>query len=461
MVYSSPKGVTLLSDCPDCEQYAKQVKELLQQLELVKFQLRDIESKIFKKSKKKSSHHDDNLPSPKPRKKKGGLFGHVGWFRKKPGTIDRIEEVHLTACPRCGCEDIGKCLGYDEHTQEDIVLPKVETILYRKRRHYCPRCKRVVIGIGKNELPKSAIGPLAKVFGVFLKHDIKVSERDIARIFKEMFGMNLAVSALTGFKKQFARKALPAYIMLKEELKVGEFIHADETGWPVDGENAWLWKFSNKKTSITHIDKGRGQKVVEDILGDKYNGVLISDFLSAYNKIEASGKQRCLVHILRDLKKVLEYWHDDEKVVRYCERLKKIFEDAIELSGEYENKKWDKRYRERRDMITASLNDFSFPDPEKRILNRFAKRLERYKDEMFTFLYVKGIDYHNNHAEQQIRPNVILRKITNGSRSYDGAKTHSICTSILQTAKLRGMDPIETLQRILLSPQTAKTAFFP
>ncbi len=450
-----------MSECPDCEQYAKQVKELREQLELVKFQLCDLQSKIFKKSKKKSSHRDDDLQGSKPKKKKGGLFGHVGWFREKPKTIDRIEEVHLTACPHCGYEKIGKCLGYDEHAQEDIILPKVETTLYRKRKHYCPVCKKVVTGVGKNELPKSAIGPIAKSLSVFLKHDVKISERDIIKIFKKMFGMNLAVSAITGFKKQFAEKALPTYEMLKEDLKGDEFIHADETGWLVDGENAWLWKFSNKKTSVTHIDKSRGQRVVEDILGDKYNGVLISDFLSAYNKIETAGKQKCLVHILRDLEKVLEYWREDEKVVRYCERLKKIFEDAIGLSGEYENKKWDKKYRQRRDAITASLKDFTFPDPEKRILNRFAKRLERYKDEMFTFLYVKGIDYHNNHAEQQIRPNVILRKITNGSRSYDGAKTHSICTSILQTAKLRGMDPIKTLQRILLSPQTAKTAFSP
>lgn len=149
------------------------------------------------------------------------------------------------------------------------------------------------------------------------------------------------------------------------------------------------------------------------------------------------------------------------KVVRYCERLKKIFEDAITLHNEYQNKKWDKRYRARREAITANLKDFAFPDPEKRILNRFAKRLERHKNEMFTFLYVKGVDYHNNHAEQQIRPNVILRKITNGSRSYEGAKVHSICTSVLQTAKLRGMDPIITLQKILLSPKTAETAFSP
>ncbi len=218
----------------------------------------------------------------------------------------------------------------------------------------------------------------------------------------------------------------------------------------MDGTTHWLWKFSNKKVCISHIDKSRGQKAVEDVLGKKYDGVIISDFLSAYNKITTKAKQRCLVHILRDLKKVIEYWHDDRQVLGYCKHLKGIFEDAIELHKEYKDKKWDDRFYRKRNLLTEELQDFSFPNPNKRILKRFAKRLNRHKDELFTFLYEKGIDYHNNHIEQQIRPDVIFRKITFGNRSIKGAENHSVITSILQTAKLNNLDPIATLQNILL-----------
>ena len=69
---------------------------------------------------------------------------------------------------------------------------------------------------------------------------------------------------------------------------------------------------------------------------------------------------------------------------------------------------------------------------------------------MLTFLYYKGIDYHNNHAEQQIRPDVIFRKITFGNRSNNGAQYHSVIMSILQTAKLNGIDPIRTFENLLL-----------
>ncbi|MBL7071727.1 MAG: transposase, partial [Candidatus Omnitrophica bacterium] len=99
--------------------------------------------------------------------------------------------------------------------------------------------------------------------------------------------------------------------------------------------------------------------------------------------------------------------------------------------------------------------DFYFPNPNKRILQRFVKRLNRHKDELFTFLYTKDIDYHNNHAEQQIRPDVIFRKITFQNRSIKGAQNHNVLMSILQTAKLNRLDPIQTLQKILLSADKA------
>ena len=115
------------------------------------------------------------------------------------------------------------------------------------------------------------------------------------------------------------------------------------------------------------------------------------------------------------------------------------------------DKKWNKEYRKQRDHIEEQLNDFSFPNPGKKILVRFAKRLKRHKNELFVFLHIKGIDFHNNHAEQQIRPDVLLRKITFGNRSEKGARVHDVVMSILQTAKLNDLDPVKSFQDILLS----------
>jgi transposase len=425
----------------------KENEKLKEENAYLKFELEELKSKRYKSGKKKPPNDTPSAPSV-PRKR-GGFFGHIGWFRKKPKQIDRTEEVRLDKCPDCGSNDLTECEKIYEHVQEDIILPRIEVVLYRKHRYYCKKCKRVLFPEGDGEIPGSRIGPRAKAFAAFLRYAVKISENDVTNLFEKAFNLKISSSSISGFMDHLKRKALPIYDGLLSSLRKGSFIHADETGWPIDGKNHWLWKFSNKRICFSHIDKSRGQKVVEDIIGKEYGGVLISDFLSAYNKIEAV-KQRCLVHIFRDLDKVIEYWRDDNEVMSYCERLKKIFKDAIELHKEYKGRKWDDTYCRRRESLTRSLEDFSFPNPNKRILKRFAKRLQRHKGEMLTFLYVKDIDPHNNHAEQQIRPDVIFRKITYGNRSMEGAQNHSVIMTILQTAKLNGIDPLTTLEKILL-----------
>lgn len=426
----------------------KENEKLKEENAYLKFELEELKSKRYKSNNRNPP--DETAAAPKsPPKKRGGLFGHAGWFRSKPKKIDRIVEVRLDKCPECGSKDLTECEKIHEHVHEDIMPPKVEVVLYRKRRYYCKNCKKVLTPKGPGEIPGSRIGPRAKAFAAFLRYAVKISGRDVKTLFDKAFGIKIAASSIAGFMDQLKAEALPLYNDLLAALKKGSFIHADETGWTIDKINHWLWKLSNKKICVTHIDKSRGQKVVEKLLGKDYGGVLISDFLSAYNKILAKAKQRCLAHIFRDLDKVVGYWHNDKEISRYCKRLSKIFEDAISLYEEYKGKEWDKKYRRRRYLITSQLNDFSFPNPNKRILKRFAKRLKRHKNELFTFLYIKDIDYHNNHAEQQIRPDVIFRKITFGNRSYTGAENHSVIMTILQTAKLNNLDPIATLEKIL------------
>lgn len=415
---------------------------------LLEYEIEQLRQMIYKSHRKKP-FKNSSRETKKPKKK--GILGHIGWFRKKPKKIDEVKEIEITRCPECNGKDLKECQKIDEHIQEDIILPEVKTTLYRRHHYYCKTCRKIVTAKGDNELKNSYIGPKAKALAVFMKYTVKISDRDIKEIFNKVFNLKIALSSIIGFREQLKRESNDIYERLKKRIRKSSFVHADETGWRIDGKNSWLWKFSDKKICITHIDKSRGQKVVEEILGKEYDGTLITDFWAAYNKITTKSKQKCLVHILRDIKKVVEYWHDDEEVIRYCKQLKKILEKGIKLHKEYKDRKWDKRYYRMRELIVQQLRDFDFPNPNKKILIRFAKRLKRYKEEIFTFLYIKNIDFHNNHIEQQIRPAVIFRKITFGNRSDKGVKNHSVLMSILQTAQLNKLDPVKTLEKILVN----------
>ena len=424
-----------------------QIEELEAQNRLLKDELAQVRAKLFGRKEKKKKQEEESKP-----KKRGAPKGHCGWFRKTPKDIDREIELYPQVCPICGSSNIKECKNKTQnHIQEDIVIPQVEVTKYIRHYGYCKNCHKIFLPKGDDELFCSYIGPAAKAFAVYLKYKVKVSDRDISDLFYKMFNLRLDPSSVSGFRNQMGRAGLPLYNELLKDLRKSTYINADETGWKLDGKNFWLWKFANKKVSITHIDRSRGAKVVENILGKKYGGILISDFLSAYNRVETEAKQKCIVHLKRELTKIKERYCYDKSILRYIERLESLIGDAIELKQNYVNEKfYEKEFVLRRAALTEQLKDFSFPHPLKGSLNTLSKRLAKHKDSLFTFLYYKNIPSHNNHAEQQIRPDVLFRKITFGNRSPKGIANHSVAQSIIQTARLNEIDCLKILKEVLV-----------
>lgn len=434
--------------CNHLQELRQRNQALEQQNSLLRYEIKELHRRYFSSRKTKLAAADEGRKSAP--KKRGAKTGHPGWFREKPTQIDVIEEVKLNCCPDCGTRNLGECREIEEHIQEDIVLPRLKVTKYRRQHYWCPRCKKVVAGIGKDELPNSYLGPQAKAVAGFLKYGVKISDRDIQKIFKELCGLTLVASSIPGFNNQTRRKSLPVYTQLQQELQKAPYVHADETGCPVDGANWWDWVFATAKICFHVIRHSRGQKVVEEILGQTYAGILITDFLSAYNKINTQAKQRCLVHLLREIKRVLECYQPADFGYTYCQRLKSVIQRATQLSAQYqENKIAAGKFKQEKAFLQATLGDFQFPNPQQGLIKRIAKRLTRHKNELFTFLDYPGLPYHNNLAEQLIRPSVLLRKITFGHRSENGTRNHSVLMSILQTGKLNGKESIPLLKNIL------------
>lgn len=444
----------------------ERVKQLEEEVAYLKYNLEEFREKTFGRKKKKDKYDDNKSGEAAGAKKLGAPIGHRGWFRKKPGHVDHIEEVELKKCPKCGSHDLKDTGKIQDHVQEDILLV-TQTVATRfaKRQYNCQECGSQVEGRGKEELPQSYIGPRAKALAVFLKYHIKVSDRDIQKLFKSLMGLTIVPSSIPGFRNQLSRYCKPLYEELLKRMKRSKVLHVDETGWKMSGQSRWLWKFTDRNVSINQIFKGRGQKDLGEVLGKKFDGILIADFLSAYNKIEAKAKQRCLVHLLRELKKIRERIPDDLQAVRFADKLEDIIRQAITLASSYKSHEISRReLKKGRKKIERTLEDLKLANPTHRVLRRLVKRLERHKHELLTFLDYPGIDYHNNHAERQIRPNVLLRKIVFGNRSEKGILNHNVLMSIIQTAHLKKLDALKCLREFLFNfdrPRAATSAIPP
>ena len=81
-----------------------------------------------------------------------------------------------------------------------------------------------------------------------------------------------------------------------------------------------------------------------------------------------------------------------------------------------------------------------------------AKRLLRHQDELFQFIMVPGLPADNNLAERSIRPLVILRKISGGTRSAEGTQTRLTLASLLHTWAARNLNPFLECYAALRQP---------
>ena len=444
-----------MDECPACsvekESLFKKIKELEEENLRLKLDLQEFRERYWLKTKKKEDLAEEKGEAPR---KRGAPQGHPGWSRKKPDHIDETQEVTLHSCPGYGSTELSECVDVEEHTQEDIVIPQVKVTLYRKRVYWCKRCEKAVTGVGRDELPNSFIGPTAKSLAVWLKYDIKMSDRDLRRLFEQLFHLTIDPSSVPGFRNQLARKASRVHDQLKQKLRESKQAYVDETGWKLNGDRYQLWSASNDRVSVFMIHKSRGLKALQELLGERFNGTLISDFYSVYDKFAAAFHQRCNVHLIRELKKILTCWPDDEPTQTYGKKLKRWAQDALALKRDWMGNVFSQdEFDDRRRQIKDQMSQFQFPHPDRKPLRRMAKRMEKYKDKLLTFLDDPAVEGHNNRAERQIRPNVLFRKLTFGNRSVQGTLNHSMFMSLIQTAKLNDRSPPDVLRKLWSLPK--------
>lgn len=398
-----------------------------------------------KKKKKKPNPQEDKTP-----KKKGARLGHKGTTRKKPETID--QEILIpdpNRCPSCASNDL--CfIDQEEHIQEEIILPKKKTTKYIRNVFKCNRCGEFIRIHGQGEMPKAYIGPQAKAIINYLRYDVGISQHKLRRIVKELFGLEFHQSSIVGFETQLRTRGRTLYDQIQAILKETKLLYIDETGWKKDGLAYWIWCFCNSVIAYYHIDKSRGNKVIKSILGDKYNGIILSDFLVAYKKIR-SKKQKCLPHLLRILERLQSCCENDKQAEEFRQGLKDIVKQIIYL---FKNRKKIPNYIDYRADIIAQCKKLLSQELSHKKAEGLRKRLhDNHQEELYTCLFHPSSDFNNNFVERMLRPNVIMRKITFGNRSDKGTENHAIITSLLQTAKLNNHHPQHIFYRLLTKPK--------
>lgn len=434
------------------ENLRKDMAILREEIRRLQFIVKEYQEMIFKKKalRYKKDDHDDNDHAPG---KPGAPLGHKGTTREIPNRVDEHKDIHIDRCPECSSTDITPCRKYSDHYQEDIIIPQTKVTRFRHHYYWCPNCKKTVHGTGSEEIPGSYIGPNAKALAGFLHYQLSVPYRKIRTLFKEMFNMDFDPTSCVGFDKQIRIRGEPLYERLKTSLKDKPYLNVDETGW----KDKWLWCYADKRHAVYRIEPGRGQKELRGTLGDSYKGVLISDFLGAYNGIR-SLKQRCLIHALRLIEKWRVYYDNDPKTVKYFVDLKTAVKRIIRLNNQMTKKRLPNNFSVRKADAVGRLRRILSKELTPIKADKFRRKLLDHFDELVTCLDYKGIASHNNLVERCLRPNVIMRKMTFGNRSEKGERNHEVIMSLIQTARLQNINPLPFLRALLTDTGKAASA---
>ncbi len=380
--------------------------------------------------------------APKRHKKSGAKNGHQGVRRERPVKIDRHETHRLKHCPGCG-GPLQRCERKRTHTIEDIpeeIQPVVTQ--HTIHRDYCPKCKKDVEPVVPHAMPGATLGHHVIALTAGFHYGLGITIDQVVDILGYHLQTKLTPGGLIDAWRRLAEILNAWYQQIGEQARQSAHLHADETGWRVNGVTYWLWCFANSRVCYYMIDRCRGSPALQKFFTNVFEGVLITDFWPTYESVCAQDRQYCLVHLLRELEKV-DLRNDSAEWRAFAKKLRRLLRDGMGLRkrpGIAPGK-----FQSRVDRLNVGVAQLAAEDHLDGDTRRLTKRLPKYAEFIFTFLDYADVPFENNFAERQIRPAVILRKNSQSNRSDRGAATQAILMSVYRTLKLRGLNPTKTI----------------
>jgi len=371
-------------------------------------------------------------------------------------------------CPDCNHELSG---GWEHSRRQVIEVPPtpIRIIDHVVVGRYCAYCKKRCLpslDLSDQVIGRHRIGiGLMSLIG-YLRSECRLPINGIKGLLFTLYGLKISRGKIVDVLHTISEHGKGCLKQMLEQVRGSSCVHADETGWRENGQNGYIWSFSTPSLRYFHYDRSRAGAVPRDILGEEFDSVLVSDFYGAYNSVGNCNNQRCWVHLLRDLHKLKESYPKDTSVKQWAKQIKSLYKQAIlyqkrclqamQTSSSSFGYNILQRRDKRRDF-ESRLAWLALPylkekgqdaDPQTVL----AQRLDRFASELFVFIEHPHVPSENNAAERAVRPCVIARKISGGTRSDKGSKTRMDLMSLFGTWKIQNANPIQECRKMLAIP---------
>jgi len=420
-----------------------------EQLEL----LAELERQLAARNRKLFGDSSEKRGSSKTAQEKPPQPGHGP--REQP-ELAIVEREHVLdeadhVCPSCGGR-LSEMAGQSEDSEEVEVLERQFVLVRHKRKKYRCACGGCI---------ETALGPDKLIPGGRYSIDFAVSvaiakytdhlplERQV-RIMKRQ-GLVVDSQTLWDQINALARHLQPAHAALHGYVLAHPCIGADETFWRLmegNGENKrWqTWAIVAPNAVSYRILDSRSAAAAADVLGD-YAGTVLCDGYSAYEALKKRGGRFELAHC---------WAHVRRKFVE-AEPVAPVAGEALNLIGELyaaeEGCSSDDERKRIRDQysrdIVRRIQDWALRQDTlpRSPLRRAIEYMGDLWPGLLRFVDDPRLALDNNATERGLRGVVLGRKNHYGSRSERGTEVAALFYSLIESAKLAGVEPDAYLRK--------------
>lgn len=371
-------------------------------------------------------------------KKPGREEGHPGAFRPIPEPTGSVE-VKVERCPHCA-HHLGEPVKTERRVIEEIPEPRpVEVIEYRINHYHCAGCGRDIVA-GHPGLPtEGRFGKNVLAQVTLMKYEERLPHRKIAAVLDRQYQLTITPGTSLDITRRMSDALQPARGRVLEQIRNAKVVNVDETSFKVDGIKQWLWTFATAAATFFVIRKSRGKKVLDEVLGKGFTGIIGCDGWRSYSNFTA-WLQRCWAHLLREADFVVDKVREAVPFAKALHRLYARLTTA--LCGDPPP---EERRRLFRNALAILHYHLSKPWEDER-LRKLVSKVRYGMKHWFTFVLVPGVEPTNNRAERALREHVVQRKIIGTLRNEKGVTIHETIMTMLATWRQQGLNPFDQLR---------------
>ncbi len=372
-------------------------------------------------------------PTVTAKRKPGAQPGHAPHHRALARPT-RVVPVPVAVCPH-GADHLlgGRVQETRSHTVEDIRIVEVEVTRYDIERRYCRSCRIMVEAEVPGVLKGARIGLRTMLVVAYLRYDHKIPQESVPEILRQLCGITISSGEVQGILDQLADAFGPYCDALLTDLRRRNVKGIDETEWRTNGTRGHLWAFITKWETVYEIATTRAHTVPLRVLGERAEGTVVTDGHVEYRTlVDATNltQGRCWAHVIQDAKALAEFLPDEGRPI--YPGIQRIHPQAKSLEG--------RGTQANVAGLKFALDTLLAGPFHHHKVATFARNTRAIHEELLRFVTDPEVPGTNNWSERAIRPAVVGRKVSGGSRTPNGAMTRGRLMTALRTMRQRGFD---------------------